>query len=62
MRVEVSSAWRLGSWDRFCIPRPFARVTVAYGEPWIAPGTSDDDVAELAKRMGEPHDPIPWLR
>ena len=26
-------AWRLRSWDRFLIPRPFARVTVAYGPP-----------------------------
>lgn len=24
-------AWRLRSWDRFMIPKPFARVTVAYG-------------------------------
>ena len=33
--VHVSSAWRLGSWDRFLIPKPFARITVAYG-PAIA--------------------------
>lgn len=26
-------AWRLSSWDRFMIPKPFARVTVAYGPP-----------------------------
>jgi lysophospholipid acyltransferase (LPLAT)-like uncharacterized protein len=26
-------AWRLNSWDRFMIPKPFARVTVAYGNP-----------------------------
>jgi lysophospholipid acyltransferase (LPLAT)-like uncharacterized protein len=26
-------AWRLRSWDRFMIPKPFARVTVAYGNP-----------------------------
>jgi lysophospholipid acyltransferase (LPLAT)-like uncharacterized protein len=26
-------AWRLKSWDRFLIPKPFARVTVAYGSP-----------------------------
>lgn len=27
----ASSAWRLGSWDRFLIPKPFARITIAYG-------------------------------
>lgn len=26
-------AWRLKSWDRFMIPKPFARVTVAYDSP-----------------------------
>jgi len=24
--AEFTSAWRLGSWDRFCLPRPFSRV------------------------------------
>lgn len=31
--AHASSAWRLSSWDGFLIPKPFARVTVAYGEP-----------------------------
>jgi lysophospholipid acyltransferase (LPLAT)-like uncharacterized protein len=26
-------AWHLKSWDRFMIPKPFARITVAYGDP-----------------------------
>lgn len=26
-------AWRLRSWDGFRIPKPFARVTIAYGDP-----------------------------
>jgi len=29
--VVARSAWRLGSWDRFMIPRPFARVIISYG-------------------------------
>ena len=28
--VSASSAWRLRSWDRFMIPKPFARVNVVY--------------------------------
>lgn len=31
--AHASRAWRLGSWDRFIIPQPFAKVTVAYGLP-----------------------------
>jgi lysophospholipid acyltransferase (LPLAT)-like uncharacterized protein len=30
--IAVSSAWRLASWDSFVIPKPFARITVAYGD------------------------------
>jgi lysophospholipid acyltransferase (LPLAT)-like uncharacterized protein len=31
-------AWRLNSWDRFMIPKPFTRITVRFGEP-LLPGT-----------------------
>lgn len=31
--AAADRAWRLRSWDRFMIPKPFARVTVAYGSP-----------------------------
>lgn len=29
----ASRYWQLGSWDRFIIPKPFARVVIAVGEP-----------------------------
>ena len=29
--VVARSAWHLGSWDRFMIPRPFTRVIISYG-------------------------------
>lgn len=31
--ARASRAWYLKSWDRFCIPKPFARVVVRYGAP-----------------------------
>ena len=31
--VSAKSSWRLKSWDRFVIPKPFARVRVAYSDP-----------------------------
>ena len=34
-------AWVLSSWDRFRVPRPFARVWVAYGEPIRVPANLD---------------------
>lgn len=30
--VSVKSSWRLNSWDRFVIPKPFARVKVVYSD------------------------------
>lgn len=31
--ARTRSAWWLKSWDRFCIPKPFARIEVVYGPP-----------------------------
>lgn len=31
--AHVDRAWRLRSWDRFEIPKPFARIAVAYSAP-----------------------------
>ena len=31
--AHVDRAWRLRSWDRFIVPKPFATVTIAYGDP-----------------------------
>jgi len=37
--ARTSSAWYLNSWDRMCIPKPFATIDVRYGEPIpIGPG------------------------
>jgi lysophospholipid acyltransferase (LPLAT)-like uncharacterized protein len=30
--VSASSAWRLKTWDRFLIPRPFAKLHIAYSD------------------------------
>jgi len=33
----ASRAWYLDRWDRFMIPKPFARVVIAIGEPYVVP-------------------------
>jgi lysophospholipid acyltransferase (LPLAT)-like uncharacterized protein len=49
LHAESSQAWRLHSWDRMIIPRPFARVWITYGQPFeVAPG--DDGFAEGVER------------
>ena len=32
VHVRFASAWRLKTWDRFVIPKPFSRVEVTFGE------------------------------
>jgi lysophospholipid acyltransferase (LPLAT)-like uncharacterized protein len=46
--AHASRAWRLGSWDRFLIPKPFARVTVAYGNPVEVIANDSRSAAERA--------------
>jgi lysophospholipid acyltransferase (LPLAT)-like uncharacterized protein len=54
--VHPHRAWQLRSWDRFLIPKPFSRVTVA----WTCPVTADlaavqtalDRSVELAQSSG----------
>jgi lysophospholipid acyltransferase (LPLAT)-like uncharacterized protein len=31
LHMEYSSCWRLKSWDRFCVPRPFSKVRFILG-------------------------------
>lgn len=39
LHAGADRAWRLSSWDRFLVPKPFARVRIAYGTPFeVGPG------------------------
>lgn len=44
--TAMSRAWRFKSWDRMCIPKPFAKVIVHYGDPVQIPEDADDDTLE----------------
>jgi len=49
LAAGASSAWRLESWDRFLIPRPFSRIRIRYAPPlWIPRATGDLDMAAHA--------------
>lgn len=53
--VAASRVWRLESWDRFVVPRPYARVRIVYGEPLrVAPGPAGRREArrQLEQRLG----------
>ena len=35
IHMEYESCWRLKSWDRFILPRPFSTVRVIFGAPTV---------------------------
>ena len=52
MRASTSRAWRLRSWDSFMIPKPFARITVAYGSPTGVEASNPREAVAQAERFG----------
>lgn len=44
----ASRAWWFVSWDRFLVPRPFARVNVAYADPVFVPRDAADVSGAMA--------------
>lgn len=49
--LAVDRAWNFGSWDRFLVPKPFARVTIAYGAPTAVGGSSSREAVMEAGRF-----------
>jgi len=48
--ASVWPRWEIGSWDRFQIPKPFARARFYCGKPmFVSPG---DNIEEACRRLG----------
>jgi lysophospholipid acyltransferase (LPLAT)-like uncharacterized protein len=48
----ASRAWWPGGWDRFCVPKPFARVRVMYGTPRrVARDASESELLRHAREL-----------
>jgi lysophospholipid acyltransferase (LPLAT)-like uncharacterized protein len=48
--LEADRYWSIRSWDRTQIPKPFATVALAVGEPLDVPSGADDAMIEGARR------------
>jgi lysophospholipid acyltransferase (LPLAT)-like uncharacterized protein len=59
IRAAASHAWRLKSWDRFLIPKPFARVRVSFGPLTGVTAASPRDAAEQAPQLQAILDAVP---
>jgi lysophospholipid acyltransferase (LPLAT)-like uncharacterized protein len=51
--LEARHHWTLGSWDRTQIPKPFATVSIAMGEPFHVAADADDAGIEAARQSLE---------
>ena len=49
IHLTYHSAWRLKSWDRFAIPKPFSRVDVVFGSRLDVPSDLTDDAFETTR-------------
>ena len=49
VNMEYSSCWRIRSWDRFIVPRPFAKVRVIIGSPHRVRSTSTPEEFEAER-------------
>lgn len=50
--AAADRAWWFEGWDRFLVPKPFARVHIVYGEPvWVPPNAGEDEIDALGRRV-----------
>lgn len=48
--TSAEKCWRLNSWDRFMIPKPFSRAVVIHGQPIEVPSKLDRDQLEAIRQ------------
>ena len=46
INIEYENCWRLKSWDRFILPRPFSAVRVIFAAPHAVAKTENDEAFE----------------
>ena len=51
--IEADRHWTANSWDRTQIPKPWARVAIAIGEPIEVPADADGAALEQSRSMLE---------
>ena len=54
INMEYASCWRVKSWDRFILPRPFSTVRVIFGPPHrVAPTSNEEEFERERQRLQE---------
>jgi lysophospholipid acyltransferase (LPLAT)-like uncharacterized protein len=54
LAYATARAWRLKSWDRLIVPKPFSRIRIAVGQPLpVPPDAGPDQLAALRAELEE---------
>jgi len=53
LAYATDKAWRLKSWDKFVVPKPFSRIKIVIGQPIYVAKKLDKDAQEAARRQAE---------
>src|SRR5262245_13366373 len=48
--IEATRRWTVNSWDRTVIPKPFATVSIAIGEPFEVSADAGEEAIEAARK------------
>ncbi len=49
--VGFDRPWRIKSWDRFCLPRPFRKAISVTSQPIVVPRDADRDILEQYRQI-----------
>ena len=59
MACAVDRRWHLNNWDRTVVPKPWARIVLAFGEPFHAPSElADAELKQACARLAEDLDEL----
>jgi lysophospholipid acyltransferase (LPLAT)-like uncharacterized protein len=58
LAATASAFWQLATWDRFIIPKPFARITIAYGDPTLVVADSSRAAGEMTEVLSAAMDDV----
>lgn len=53
INLEFERCWRMKSWDRFILPKPFSKVRVIFGGRYSVPPTATDEEFEAERKRLE---------
>jgi len=50
MSFAADRAWRLNTWDKFLLPKPFARIRIVIGKPYHVPANLDEQQLQAVQK------------